>query len=69
MVNLAADAPPIAALTPVIVLLVAFVGYCLIDIVHVDRTRGLPKWAWAVICCASIPLGGVLYLLLGRRPS
>ena len=28
----------------------------------------LPKWAWALIICVSIPLGGILYLAVGRGP-
>jgi hypothetical protein len=30
--------------------------------------RYLPKWAWVLICIASVPLGGVIYLLIGRQP-
>ncbi|HVL52370.1 MAG TPA: PLDc N-terminal domain-containing protein, partial [Actinomycetota bacterium] len=28
-----------------------------------------PKWAWAIICVVSIPLGGIVYLLAGREPG
>jgi hypothetical protein len=54
-----------AAFAPVIVLAVAFVVFCWVDIAR-HPVRHLPKWAWAVICVISIPLGGVVYLLLGR---
>jgi hypothetical protein len=40
--------------------------FCLTDLARADRVRFLPKWAWAVACLIQIPLGGVLYLLLGR---
>ena len=30
------------------------------------RTRYLPKWAWTGICVSSIPLGGIIYLAIGR---
>lgn len=55
-----------AAFAPIIVLGVAFVVYCLVDIARND-VQHLPKWAWALICVISIPLGGIVYLLLGRR--
>lgn len=54
-----------AALAPVVVLVVAFVAYCLVDITRHD-VRHLPKWAWAAICVLSVPLGGIAYLLFGR---
>jgi hypothetical protein len=28
--------------------------------------RFLPRWVWAVACLIFIPLGGILYLLVGR---
>ncbi len=55
-----------AALAPLIVIAVAYIGYCITDIVRQPKVRYLPKPAWAVITVISIPLGGALYLLLGR---
>ncbi|HSK26970.1 MAG TPA: PLDc N-terminal domain-containing protein [Jiangellales bacterium] len=57
------------ALLPLLVLLVGFAVFCLVDIVRAPSTRALPKWAWALITVVSIPLGGILYLLLGRERS
>jgi predicted ABC-type exoprotein transport system permease subunit len=57
------------ALVPVIVLGVAFIAYCLVDLVRAETVRHLPKWAWAVVIVVSIPLGGVAYLLVGRPSS
>jgi len=57
---------PLEALLPLIVLAVAFVGYCLFDLSR-SEVRYLPKWAWAVICVISIPLGGIVYLIVGRE--
>jgi hypothetical protein len=54
------------ALAPLVLLAVALAGYCLYDIAKATEVRHLPKWAWAVICCVSIPLGPILYLTLGR---
>ncbi|MCP2329339.1 hypothetical protein HDA40_007846 [Hamadaea flava] len=58
---------PVAALAPLILLGLAFVAYCLYDLSRTD-VRYLPKWAWAVICVISIPVGGIVYLLVGRNP-
>jgi hypothetical protein len=57
---------PWAALSPIIALLLAFVGYCLFDLSRA-QVQYLPKWAWALICVFSIPIGGIVYLLIGRR--
>lgn len=43
-----------------------FVVYCLVDVVRAQSVRHLPKWLWAIICCLSVPLGGILYLIFGR---
>ena len=58
---------PLAALLPIALIAVAFVAYCLVDIVR-GEVRYLPKWAWAVICLLSVPLGGLVYLVVGRQP-
>ena len=57
---------PVAALVPFILLSLAFVGYCLYDLSRND-VRHLPKWAWAIVCVISVPAGGIVYLILGRR--
>ena len=59
---------PWAALAPVIAAAVAFVGYCWYDISR-NEVRYLPKWAWAAVCLLSVPLGGILYFLVGRDPG
>ena len=50
---------PWAAIAPLAVLAVAFVGYCLFDLARSD-VRYLPKWAWGLVCALSIPVGGIL---------
>ena len=57
-----------AALAPVLVLLLAFVVWCWVDISR-NEVRYLPKWLWAVICVVSIPIGAIVYLLVGRQSS
>ena len=44
----------------------AFDVSCLADIAHADHVRYLPKWAWALICLAQTPGGGITYLSIGR---
>jgi len=39
---------------------------CLGQVVLAARVRFLPRWVWAVACLIFIPLGGILYLLVGR---
>jgi len=56
----------LAALAPVVVVAVGFVVFCWVDLARAREVRYLPKWAWAVICVVSIPLGGIVYLVLGR---
>jgi hypothetical protein len=50
----------------VVPLAIGFDGFCLRDIVRAAEVRYLPRWAWAVICLAQMPLGGILYLAIGR---
>jgi hypothetical protein len=54
-----------AALAPLFVLLFAFLVYCWIDIAR-HPVKVLPKWAWAIICILSVPMGGIIYLLVGH---
>jgi Phospholipase_D-nuclease N-terminal len=56
-----------AALAPILVVGAAWIALCLVDIARAERVRYLPKWLWAVICVISVPLGGIVYLVFGRR--
>jgi hypothetical protein len=49
-----------------LVLAAGFALCCVADVVRAPAVRYLPKWAWALICCAQIPSGGILYLSVGR---
>jgi hypothetical protein len=44
----------------------AFDAFCLTDIARARQVRYLPKWAWALICLAQTPGGGIVYLCVGR---
>ena len=59
--------PVAAALVPLLVLIVAFDVYCLVDLARARSARYLPKWVWVlIILFISAPFGGLLYLFLGR---
>lgn len=58
---------PWAALAPVLALVAAFLIYCLVDLSR-SEVQHLPKWAWAIICVISVPMGGIIYLTMGRKP-
>jgi ABC-2 type transport system ATP-binding protein len=56
-----------AGLAPILlVVAVGFEVYCLFDLYRVAEVRYLPKRAWAIICLILIPLGGIVYLSVGR---
>jgi hypothetical protein len=54
-----------AAIAPLLVLLLAFVVWCWVDMSR-HEVRYLPRWLWAIIVAMSLPLGGIAYLLFGR---
>ena len=47
-------------------LAIGFDAFCLVDIARAAEVRYLRKWTWAIICLVQIPLGGILYLSIGR---
>ena len=65
--------PPhlLAALVPLLVLVVALDVYCLIDLARAPAMRwGVPKFVWViVILFISAPIGALAYLFLGRDRS
>jgi len=65
-IAVSAGSVPAAAAVPVVLLAVVFVLYCLFDLARAD-VRYLPKWAWVLVCVLSIPVGGIVYLLVGKQ--
>jgi ABC-2 type transport system ATP-binding protein len=55
-----------AVAIPVVAVAVAFAAWCLADLARAGQVRYLPKWAWAVIICVSVPWGGIAYLIFGK---
>ena len=57
----------LAALVPVLALIVVIDIYCLRDLIRAPQVRYLPKPAWAlIIVFVSAPVGALIYLLIGR---
>ena len=55
-----------ALITAVAVVLI-FEVYCLVDIARAKDVRRLDRETWALISLVTRPLGGILYLSLGKR--
>ena len=50
----------------IVIITLGIVVWALVDVARHD-VRWLPKWAWVVICLLSIPLGAVVFLIVGRE--
>ncbi|MEY4743183.1 MAG: hypothetical protein RIR34_522 [Actinomycetota bacterium] len=48
--------------------IVIFTVFVTVFAASADRTkvRQLPKWVWVLLCVLTTPVGGILYLSLGR---
>lgn len=58
---------PVEALVPFFVVIIGFTVICVVSVLRSEGTRNLNRALWCLICLISMPLGGVLYLLLGRK--
>ncbi len=59
--------PPGSAMAlAVLVMAAGFAVFCLADLARAPHVRHLPKPAWALIICCTIPWGGLAYLIFGR---
>jgi hypothetical protein len=58
--------PPGWPIVAGLALAAGFDAFCLVDIARASQVRYLPKWAWALICLAQTPGGGIVYLCVGR---
>ncbi|EMU9959171.1 PLDc N-terminal domain-containing protein [Staphylococcus pseudintermedius] len=56
----------IKILIPIIILIIIYLIVCYHDLYKINMVKYLPKWVWSIIII-SIPLGGVIYFLLGRE--
>lgn len=51
---------------PLILVQLALMVYCLVDLSRRERTKG-PKWLWAILIVLGELIGPVVYLLVGRE--
>ena len=56
----------IRIIVPLILLACLYLGACFYSIFKSAHVKHLPKRAWALVCIISIPLGGILYFIVGR---
>src|SRR5215472_17658556 len=57
----------LAALAPLLVVVLALDVYCLVDVARARSVRNAPKIAWVIVILAlSAPLGALLYLFFGK---
>jgi hypothetical protein len=66
MIMVAQQGPLLAALVPLLVVVVCFDVFCLVDVVRAEKVSYLPRWAWAVLCLVVSPWAGIVYLAIGR---
>ncbi|WP_454228101.1 PLD nuclease N-terminal domain-containing protein [Propioniciclava flava] len=59
------DAAMLVPLIPVIALTTILLAWSLIDIIR-KPVQLLPKWAWVLFVLIFIPLGAIVYLIVGR---
>ena len=52
---------------PVFLLQLILMIVALVDLIRREKTRGLPKWAWAIIIILGELLGPIIYLIFGRE--
>jgi hypothetical protein len=57
----------VAALITVVAVVLIFEVCCLVDIARAKEVRRLDRATWALICLVTLPLGGILYLSLGKK--
>jgi hypothetical protein len=57
----------LAALLPLVLLLVGFVVYCLVDLIRAPHVQYVPKPVWALLIVVfSPPFGAIAYLVFGK---
>ena len=50
-----------------VAIVLTFEVCCLIDVTRAKEVRRLDRETWALICLVTLPLGGILYLSLGKK--
>lgn len=56
-----------AVLILIAVVVLAFMVFCLVDLARANQVNYLPKWGWTLVIIFLHILGGIAYLIFGRR--
>lgn len=57
---------PLLLAIPILVFYIIYLLVIFYDI-KVMSVKYLPKWLWFFVCAISVPVGGVVYFLVGRK--
>ena len=52
---------------PLVLIQLILVIVALADLIRREKTRYLPKWAWAIIIILGELIGPIVYLIIGRE--
>jgi Phospholipase_D-nuclease N-terminal len=52
---------------PIFLLQLTLMIIALVDLIRREKTRWIPKWAWAIIILLGELLGPIIYLIFGRE--
>jgi hypothetical protein len=52
---------------PIVLLQLILMIVALVDLVRREKTRFIPKWAWAIVIVLGELVGPILYLIIGRE--
>jgi hypothetical protein len=58
----------VAAIVPLIIFAVAWIAYCLVDLFR-SGVGSPARWWWAAFIVLSVPIGGLVWLFVGRSRS
>ena len=59
--------PYLPYVIPLVLLQLILMIVALVDLAHREKTRYLPKWAWAVVIVLGELFGPIIYLIVGRE--
>lgn len=52
---------------PLVLLQLTLMIVALVDLIRREKTRGLPKWAWALVIILGELIGPIIYFIFGRE--
>jgi hypothetical protein len=52
---------------PLVLLQLTLMIVAMVDLIRREKTRYLPKWAWAIIIILGELIGPIIYFILGRE--